>query len=293
MRFLLIGDFHHQAIDRGNLLCSQAIPLWQKLITSKQPQPDAYFQVGDLIDGYKLADPDCREDMEEITAATRCCPVPFHPIIGNHETCWLPDRPFHLKALNLRTFSRVIDLGPMRMVLFDITVDRHSHGELTKERVKWLIEAVQAEPRKPTIILQHQLVHGEDEICNHRHYVLNSGEYRKLLDTLPQVVMLITGHRHLPTLTLLGARKIPQITLGAFCSYPFTVGELCIDTIKSNATFREVALETLFDPGIHAEFSSTVEHGYQLLMEHKKGLWGDRPRLTPDLKEVTLNLKFS
>jgi hypothetical protein len=293
MRLLFIGDFHHQANDRGNLLCSQAIPLWQKVITSKQPQPDAYFQVGDLIDGYKLPDPDCREDMEEITAATRRCPAPFYPIIGNHETCWLPDRPFHLKTLNLQTFSRVIDLGPVRIVLFDITVDRKSHGDLTKERIEWLLQAIRSEPRKPTIIIQHQLVHGEDDLCDHRHYVLNSGEYRRVLDALPEVVMLITGHRHIPTLTLLGDRKIPQITLGAFCSYPFTVGELQIDTASSKIIFREVAMETLLDPENHAELSQALERSHQLLLEKKKDVWEERPRFTPELKEVTMSLKLA
>jgi len=281
----IAGDLHHQEHDRGYLMCSQVLKLWRQFAHSKD-RPQSCFQVGDLIDGYELPDETNRRDLLAAVAELKSSPMPVHAIVGNHETYWLPDRAFHLKALELDSISRVIDAGPLSVILFDVTVDNESFGELTADRARWLSDVVNADAR-PAIVIQHQLIHASEVVCGHRHYVRNSGDYRKLLQRLPQIKLLVTGHRHIPALTMIGS--IPQVTLGAFCSFPFTFAEISIDSANEKGVFRELPLESTFDPGEIPEFQELLKHSQRLIIEHAPEVWTGRPRMTPELREISLS----
>lgn len=285
-RIVFVGDLHYQAQDRGYLLCSRALELWRALTLRGNAPPHAFVQVGDLIDGYKLPIDNNKLDLATVGEALRRSPVPAHAIVGNHETYWLPDRAYHLQALKLESFSRVID-GAVRIVLFDVTVDHESYGELTPERAAWLTAAASAEPARPIVIVQHQPIHVSDEICTHRHYVRNSGDYRRLLARLPNVRMLITGHRHIPEVTTVNS--IPQVTLGAFCSYPFTIGELSIDAAAQQAVLRERPLEALCELDASLDFSQMLDASQRMIIADNPDVWRNRPRLTRELADVRMS----
>jgi len=290
IKLLFVGDIHHQKHDRDALICSRALDFWRSL-TQGSSNPDALFLVGDLIDGYKLPIDVCRNDFLAATAALRECRTQTHAIIGNHETIYLPDRPFMLRTLGLESISRVVEFHALRAILLDLTVDHQSHGELTPERAEWLAAAVRSNPAKPAIIVQHQLCHATDEICTHRHYIRNSGDYRRLLARLPEVVLIVTGHRHIPTLTKLQNEELrPQITLSALSHYPFTLGELTVDPVSRTATFREVLLESLFNADAAASFANVVEMGHERAARIFPDVWRGRERLTPELSDVEIRL---
>ena len=284
IRLVIAGDLHHQAQDRGYLLCSQVLKLWGRFADSKKNLAHCFFQVGDLIDGYELPDATKRADLVAAVAALNASPRPVHAIVGNHETYWLPDRAFHLQALGLPSISRVVEAGPLRIVLFDVTVDNESYGELTSERAAWLADTLSVSPDKPVIVLQHQLIHATDEICEHRHYVKNSGEYRRLLEKYQQVRMIVTGHRHIPTLTMIGV--VPQVTLGAFCSFPFTFAEIVAD--KRQAVFRELPLETTFETADLTEFQRLLALSHEGIIKQNREVWEGRGRMTAELREIVI-----
>ena len=249
-------------------------------------KPHAYIQVGDLIDGYMLPIETNKLDLATVGEALQSSPVPVHAIIGNHEIYFLPDRPYHLKALNLEAMSRVVDCG-MRIVLLDLTVERESYGELTPERAAWLTAAATADPARPVLIVQHQPIHPSDEICTHRHYVRNSGDYRRLLARLSNVRMIVTGHRHIPEVTYFDA--IPQVTLGAFCSFPFTVGELSIDVNARQAVFSEKLLEEVCALHVSLDFPRMLDDSRRMIIEDNPDVWRDRARLTRELADVRIS----
>ena len=291
-RILIAGDLHHQERDRGYLMCSHALRLWREFANPnpKGIPPLCFLQVGDLIDGYELPHDIGRRDLTAAAAELKASSAAAHAIVGNHETFWLPDREFHLRALGVDSISRVVDAGPLRIVLFDVTVHNASHGELTAARAEWLVAAVQAEPAKPAIVIQHQLIHPSDEISEDRYYVRNSGEYRRLLERLPRIQLIITGHRHVPALTLIqaGAGSVPQVTVGAFCSFPFTIGELGIDAVARTMVFRELPLESTFNRDADAEFQALLQRSQRAIVADDPETWTARPRMTPALREIVL-----
>ncbi len=109
----------------------------------------------------------------------------------------IPERTFLLSVMGVEAFSRIIELGALRVILFDLTVDGESYGAFTPERRAWLEGAVAVAPAKPCIVVQHQLVHPTDEESMHRHYVRESGAYRRWLAGRPEVRLIVTGHRHI------------------------------------------------------------------------------------------------
>jgi len=299
VRLIAAGDLHHMASNRDSLLCARALELWRLLEAQVASQnPDALLQLGDLIDGYQLPIDVCRRDLEAVQAVFDKSPVPVHALIGNHETVYLPDRPFMLRTLHWEDFSRVVEIGPLRVVLFDLTVDGESYGLLTPERAAWLEAAVTRAPQKPVLLLQHPLVHPKESVCEHRHYVQNSGAYRELLARLPQIVMLLTGHRHIPDLLEIPGTKpstpapgqrigvLPQITLAAFCSYPLTFAELHADAEARTLTFRELPLEPQPAHPISKELPALLREVLETKVQELPEVWRGRERMTPALREV-------
>lgn len=287
------------ARNRDALYCARALELWSLLVAQiKNRPPAAILQLGDLIDGYHLPIDVCRRDLLAVRKVLAQSPYPVHPIIGNHETIYLPDRPFILETLGLSSISRVAEFGAVRAVFFDLTVDGESHGLLTSERAEWLNAELNREPERPAIIFQHPLIHPEEETCGHRHYVQNSGEYLRLLTRHPQVQMILTGHRHIPTKLEFrgigapprrpGARRGPlvQITLPAFCSWPFTYGSLSIDASAAALTFREEPLEPVEGLLGKPALEELLSEGRRIRVEENPDVWTARVRLSPEIKEV-------
>ena len=303
-RVLLVGDLHHQASDRDSLLCSRALPLWRALAGHLRGDPPrAILQVGDLIDGYHLPLETCKEDFRRIAEEVRRTPCPVHTLIGNHETIYLPDRTFLLSAMGVEAFSRVIELGALRVILFDLTVDGESFGAFTSERRAWLEAAVADAPAKPCIVVQHQLVHPTDEKCTHRHYVRESGAYRRWLAGRPEVRLIVTGHRHIPTFSALNAPagqaaaqealELPgvtaQVTLPAFCAWPFTLSELRVEPARRRLELRERPLEEFVAPAFAAALPELIERGRRLRVDEHPAVWAQRERLTPELRQINLS----
>ncbi|MBI3832597.1 MAG: metallophosphoesterase [Planctomycetes bacterium] len=300
LKLLVVGDLHHMERNRDSLYCARALELWSLLVAQvKERPPAAILQLGDLIDGYHLPIEVCRRDLLDVHKVLMQSPYPVHPLIGNHETIYLPDRPFILETLGLSAISRVAAFGAVRAVFFDLTVDGESYGLLTPERAAWLEAELDRAPERPAIILQHPLIHPDEETCGHRHYVQNSGAYLRLLARHPQVQMVLTGHRHIPTRLEFrgtdkparrpGARRGPlvQLTLPAFCSWPFTYGALTVDEPAGALTFREEPLEPVEGVFSKRALEELLAEGRRIRIEENPDVWSARVRLSPELKEVT------
>lgn len=284
-RLLFVGDLHYQVQDRGALLCSRTVELWRTLLASlRHDPPRAIIQVGDLIDGYHLPVDTCKADFRLITSELRQAPCPVHALIGNHEVIYLPDRPFLSGTLAVEDFSRVVELGPLRLVMFDLTVDDESHGSFSPARAAWLEAALTARPAKPCVVVQHQLIHPTDALCTHRHFVHESETYRRFLASRPEVKLIVTGHRHIPTLHHLGST--PQVTLSAFCSWPFTLCELHVHPARRSIELRERPLEEIIGERLNASLPKWMDQSRRLLVEKNPAVWGQRERMSPELKRV-------
>lgn len=288
--WIVCGDLHHQENDRDALLCTRAVDFWRVLVRDARAAGAAgIIQLGDLIDGYHLPIETCKRDFGEACRAIEQSPLPVHPILGNHEVIYLPDRKHLGKRLGLPRISRVVDAGAARFVLFDITVDGASHGSVSEQAAVWLSERLREAPRRPAIICHHPLCHPEDEESDHRHYVRNSGFYRRILKRHPQVALVLTAHRHIPgVVTLVSGRDgddLAQVTIGCLTAWPVTYGELTVNARARTLVYRERPLGHTLAPDDPARewLDPAVELARERRVTENPEMWASRQRITPGL----------
>jgi Icc protein len=122
-------------------------------VNALDPAPDVVLLTGDLVE--KSTD----ADYVHLLALLAPLAAPVLPIPGNHDERDGLRRAFpgHRHMPPAGPINYVAgDLGPVRIVAFDITVPGRHHGEVTEEGARWLDAALAAEPGRPTLVMMHQ-----------------------------------------------------------------------------------------------------------------------------------------
>jgi Icc protein len=161
-------------------------------IRSLPNQPDALLVSGDLThDGgepeFRLA----RELLEGLEL-----PLPVIP--GNHDDRGLLRRVFGLPGIGSEPVHYAVDVGELRLVLFDSNVPGQDPGRYAPEQLRWLDAELGAQPDRPTVLALHHpplatAVREWDGIN------LEPGQRQLLAEVVarhPQLLAIVGGHLH-------------------------------------------------------------------------------------------------
>ncbi|HEU4462389.1 MAG TPA: phosphodiesterase [Solirubrobacterales bacterium] len=112
-------------------------------------RPDAVLVSGDLTDdgaddGYRLA----RELLERLEA-------PLHVLPGNHDDRDRLRAVFDLPGEGDEPIRYSVDVGELRLVVFDSNVPGQDPGRYDPEQLRWLDAELGAEPERPTLLALH------------------------------------------------------------------------------------------------------------------------------------------
>jgi 3',5'-cyclic-AMP phosphodiesterase len=207
---------------------------------------DAVLVSGDLThdggpDEFRLA----RELLGRIGA-------PLHVLPGNHDDRALLREAFDLPGRGDEPVEYSVDVGELRLVVFDSVVPGQDPGRYDPDRLRWLDAELRAQPDRPTLLAMHHpplatAVREWDGIN------LEPGQRQRLEQVVarhPQLRAIVGGHLHRIAASALGGCPV--------LSVPSTYQQARPD-------FESEGVEFIAVPGfaIHAlldgELSSQVE----------------------------------
>lgn len=186
-----LSDLHIGANENG----FDPVPHLEAVIEAIRALPDqpgAVLVSGDLThDGglaeFKLA----RELLERLR-------VPLHVFPGNHDDRALLRKAFELPGEGGEPVDYLVDVGELRLVVFDSNVPGQDPGRYDVERLRWLDLELGAQPDRPTLLAMHHPplatgIREWDEIN------LEPGQRELLAEVVarhPQLRAIVGGHLH-------------------------------------------------------------------------------------------------
>jgi 3',5'-cyclic AMP phosphodiesterase CpdA len=155
-------------------------------------RPDAVIVTGDLTDdgaekNYRVA----RELLERLDA-------PLHVLPGNHDDRGRMRGAFDLPGEGKEPVNYSVDVGELRLVLFDSNVPGRDPGSYDADRLGWLEEELAAQPERPTLLAVHHppLATG---IAEWDAINLDRGDreaFGEVVARHPQLRAIVGGHLH-------------------------------------------------------------------------------------------------
>ncbi len=136
--------FAGDADDEPNVLRLQRV---LDRIAALDVRPDLLIATGDLAERGAAA------SYARATAMFAELAIPFHAIPGNHD-----DRVELQTAFGLPRqphVQYVVDAGPVRVVMLDSHAPGRMGGNFCEDRQRWLIDTLDAEPTRPTLLALH------------------------------------------------------------------------------------------------------------------------------------------
>lgn len=189
-------------------------------------QFDRVLMPGDMLrDGEPTNLDVLREMLEELAH-------PYRVIFGNHDYA-PPGKPGISKAAFARAFAgrgfsseeyySAESVGPMRIIYLDSTRIGRVNGHIDRRQLNWLRSQLEAHPDAPTIVmLHHPLIpaHPDDAAkpWSRVFMVQEPKETLELLESSPQVKMVIHGHHHMSAVNT--QKGIHHISVPSVMSYP-------------------------------------------------------------------------
>lgn len=155
-------------------------------------QPDAVLVSGDLTHDGGLAEFQlARELLERLE-------VPLHVFPGNHDDRALLREAFDLPGEGGESVNYSVDVGELRLVVFDSNVPGQDPGRYDAEQLRWLDSELRAQPDRPTLLAMHHPplatgIREWDEIN------LEPGQRELLAEVVarhPQLRAIVGGHLH-------------------------------------------------------------------------------------------------
>ena len=90
----------------------------------------------------------------------------------------------------------VIEEYPLRMVGLDTLVPGEASGELCGDRLRWIDDALEAAPDRPTLILMHHPPFRTGIAPMDRMGLRGSADFAEIIRRHPQVERICCGHVH-------------------------------------------------------------------------------------------------
>jgi 3',5'-cyclic AMP phosphodiesterase CpdA len=132
------GEFNRQRLDR---VVAE--------LTRMVPQPDMLIATGDLIDRGD------RASYERLSEALSGLPFPVHFALGNHDERANFAAVFPEARFDGGFLQYVIETPALRLLVLDTLEEGRHGGAFCEERAAWLTAALDAEPTRKTLIVQH------------------------------------------------------------------------------------------------------------------------------------------
>ena len=186
-----ISDLHIGADENG----VDPVPRLEAVIEALRDLPsqvDAVLVSGDLthdggLDELRLA----RGLLERLG-------VPLHVVPGNHDDRALLREAFELPGVGSEPVNYSVDVGELRLVVFDSNVPGQDPGRYDSGHLPWLDSELGARPDRPTLLATHHPplatgVHEWDGIN------LEPGQREVLAEVVarhPQLLAIVGGHLH-------------------------------------------------------------------------------------------------
>ncbi|WP_433474673.1 phosphodiesterase [Spirillospora sp. CA-142024] len=194
-------------------------------LLSLPARPDAVVLTGDLADGGRPS------EYARLHALLSPLPMAVHPMCGNHDDRDEMRKAFadHPAVAATGTgpgapLQYAVDVAGVRLVCCDTTVDGHSHGHMSEERLAWLDATLGAAPGTPTIIATHHPPYPIGmRFIDDLRFVDPAG-FASVISRHPQVVRIISGHVHRASVGSLAG------TVSTTC--PSTYRQLFLDLTK-------------------------------------------------------------
>jgi 3',5'-cyclic-AMP phosphodiesterase len=173
-------------------------------VRSLPNEPDAVLVSGDLTDdgaaaGYLVA----REMLARLE-------VPSHVIPGNHDDRARLREAFSLPGTGDEPVNYAVEVGELRLVLFDSIVPGQDPGNFPPEQLRWLDEALSAEPAAPTLLALHHppLATGIPEWDAINLSVSQREALAEVVARHPQLRAIVGGHLHRVAASALAGRPV-------------------------------------------------------------------------------------
>jgi len=164
------------------------------------PKPDVVLLTGDATDeGEAEAYSHLKEILEPLS-------IPLYIIPGNHDNREEMRAAFqHKSYMPEESFIQyVIDDYPVRLIALDTLVPGETWGLICRERVDWLEHTLQKNREKPTLIfMHHPLIKAEHKVMDYVKCFTPDG-FEDLLRSFPNIVGIVAGHNHRPSMALFG-----------------------------------------------------------------------------------------
>ena len=143
-----LSDLHIGGSEKG----VDPIPRLEAVIEAVRGlpnRPDAVLISGDLTDdgaegNYRIA----RDLLTRLEA-------PLHVLPGNHDDRGRLRAAFDLPGAGEEPVNYSVDVGELRLVLFDSNVPGRDPGSYDAERLAWLDRELSAQPDRPTLLAVH------------------------------------------------------------------------------------------------------------------------------------------
>lgn len=240
-----VSDLHLGANENG----VDPVPHLEAVVDAIRALPnevDAVLVSGDLThDGgrpeFRLA----RDSLERLGA-------PLYVLPGNHDDRALLREAFDLPGIGSEPVNYSVDVGELRLVVFDSVVPGQDPGRYDSQQLRWLDSELRAQPGRPTLLAMHHpplatSVREWDGIN------LEPGQRELLAEVVarhPQLLAIVGGHLHRIAASVLAGRPV--------ISVPSTYQQARPDFETEGVDFVSVpgfAIHALLD----GELSSQVE----------------------------------
>jgi 3',5'-cyclic-AMP phosphodiesterase len=186
-----ISDLHIGANEKGVDPVSH-LEAVVAAVRSLPNEVDAVLVSGDLThDGGRPELQLARELLERLDS-------PLHVLPGNHDDRALLREAFHLPGEGGEPVNYSVDVGDLRLVVFDSNVPGQDPGRYDAEQLRWLDSELSAQPDHPTLLAMHHppLVTGVREWDGIN---LEPGQRQLLAEVVarhPQLRVIVGGHLH-------------------------------------------------------------------------------------------------
>jgi Icc protein len=186
-----ISDLHIGSNENG----VDPVPRLEAVVEAIRSLPDGVDAVlvsGDLThDGGEREFQVARELLERLGA-------PLHVLPGNHDSRTLLRGAFDLPGEGGEPVNYSVDVGELRLVVFDSIVPGQDPGRYDPEQLRWLDSELRAQPDRPTLLAMHHPplatgIREWDEIN------LEPGQREALAEVVarhPQLRAIVGGHLH-------------------------------------------------------------------------------------------------